>query len=265
MSQPELSDLRDQYPVEQLRNFDNLKNLYLYDSDYIVPEPELFDLDSFLNWDSTTDFSVEGPKILIFHTHGSEMYADSGPQGVVQVGEYLKEVLESQYGVEVMHDTTLYDQNSQINAYDQMISGVQPILDANPSIQVTIDLHRDGIGGDGRLVTEIEGQDVAQLMIVNGISAEYNWESGQMEDVSYLYNPNRSANLAFSFRLKMAAEALRPGLMRGIYLSSYRYSAFMREKGILLEVGAQGNTLEECFRAMDHFAPVLMSVLQGKG
>ena len=86
-----------------------------------------------------------------------------------------------------------------------------------------------------------------------------------MEDVSYLYNPNRSANLAFSFRLKMAAEALRPGLMRGIYLSSYRYSAFMREKGILLEVGAQGNTLEECFRAMDHFAPVLMSVLQGKG
>ncbi|HIR35108.1 MAG TPA: stage II sporulation protein P [Candidatus Faecimorpha stercoravium] len=265
VSQPELSDLRDQYPVEQLRDFDNLKNLYLYDSDYIVPEPELFDLDSFLDWDLTTDFSVEGPKILIFHTHGSEMYADSGPQGVIQVGEYLKDVLESQYGVEVMHDTTLYDQNSQINAYDQMISGVQPILDANPSIQVTIDLHRDGIGGDGRLVTEIEGQDVAQLMIVNGISAEYNWESGQMEDVSYLYNPNRSANLAFSFRLKMASEVLRPGLMRGIYLSSYRYSAFMREKGILLEVGAQGNMLEECFRAMDHFAPVLMSVLQGKG
>ena len=88
-----------------------------------------------------------------------------------------------------MHDTTLYDQNSQINAYDQMISGVQPVLDANPSIQVTIDLHRDGIGGDGRLVTEIDGQDVAQLMIVNGISAEYNGETGQMEEVSYLYNP----------------------------------------------------------------------------
>ena len=45
----ELSDLRDQYPVEQLRDSDNLKNLYLYDSDYIVPEPELFDLDSFLD------------------------------------------------------------------------------------------------------------------------------------------------------------------------------------------------------------------------
>lgn len=264
-AQPELTDLRSQYPVETLRDFENLKNLYLYDRDYIVPEPELFDLDSFLDWDLTVDFAVEGPKILIFHTHGSEMYADSGPQGVIQVGEYLKEVLETKYGVEVMHDTTLYDQNSQINAYDQMISGVQPVLDANPSIQVTIDLHRDGIGGDGRLVTEIDGQDVAQLMIVNGISAEYNGETGQMEEVSYLYNPNRSGNLAFSFRLKMAAEILRPGLMRGIYLSSYRYSAFMREKGILLEVGAQGNTLEECRLAMDYFAPVLMSVLQGKG
>ena len=53
--------------------------------------------------------------------------------------------------------------------------------------------------------------------------------------------------------------------MRNIYLSSYRYSTFMREKAILLEVGAQGNTLQECKDAMDYFAPVLVTVLEGKG
>lgn len=260
-----LQNITASYPISQLRTFENLKNLYLFDSDYIVPSPDLFDLDTFLSWDLKADLETEGPQILIFHTHGSEYYADSGPGGVIQVGEYLKEVLESQYGVRVLHDTTLYDEGGLDGAYERMAQGVQPILDANPSIQVTIDLHRDGIGGDGRLVTQIDGKDTAQVMIVNGISAEYSWETGQMEDTSYLANPNRTANLAFSFHLKMAADVLYPGLMRNIYLSSYRYSTFMREKAILLEVGAQGNTLQECKAAMDYFAPVLVTVLEGKG
>lgn len=260
-----LKDITSSYPLSQLEKFENLKNLYLFDSDYIVPSPDLFDLDTLMNWDLKADLETQGPQILIFHTHGSEYYADSGAGGVIQVGEYLKEVLESKYGVRVMHDVTLYDEGGLDGAYERMAQGVQPILDANPSIQVTIDLHRDGIGGDGRLVTTLGGQEVAQVMIVNGISSEYSWESDSMEEISYLANPNRTANLAFSFHLKMASDVLYPGLMRNIYLSSYRYSTFMREKAILLEVGAQGNTLEECKAAMDYFAPVLMTVLEGKG
>lgn len=89
-----LKNITSSYPISQLRTFENLKNLYLFDSDYIVPSADLFDLDTFLSWDLKADLETEGPQILIFHTHGSEYYADSGPGGVIQVGEYLKEVLE---------------------------------------------------------------------------------------------------------------------------------------------------------------------------
>ena len=258
-------DIREKYPIKELQDFEQLKGLYLYDPDYIVPYPELLDVNSFMEWDLAMDTAAEGPHILIFHTHGSEYYADTGPGGVIQVGEYLKELLEDEYGVQVMHDTNIYDQDAQINAYDMMRESVGQILEENPSIQVTINLHRDGVGGDGRLVSSIDGQDVAQLMCVTGISSEYNWERAVMEETSYLYNPYREANLAFSFRTKMAADVMYPGLMRKLYLSTYRYSTYMREKGMLLEVGAQGNTLEECYRAMEYFAPVLMQILNGKG
>ncbi|MBQ7915550.1 MAG: stage II sporulation protein P [Firmicutes bacterium] len=258
-------DIRDQYPLEALQDFERLKGMYLYDPEYIVPYPELLDVDAFMEWDLNLDSAVNGPQILIFHTHGSEYYADTGPGGVIQVGEYLAQLLEEEYGLQVMHDISIYDQDAQVSAYDLMRENVGRILDENPSIQVTIDLHRDGVGGDGRLVSNIDGQDVAQLMCVTGISSEYNWETGMMEETSYLYNPYRTANLAFSFRTKMAADVMYPGLMRNMYLSTYRYSTYMREKGMLLEVGAQGNTLEECYRAMEYFAPVLMQILNGKG
>ena len=235
----------------------------MYDPEYLVPYPELLDAERFMERELTADFTVDGPQILIFHTHGSETYADGS--SVREVGEYLKEVLEQKYGVSVLHDTTLYDTDPQVSAYDKMRTSIQAILDAQPSLQVTIDLHRDGVGGDGRLITQIDGETTAQLMCVTGISAEYNSETGRMEETSYLYNPNREANLAFSFRAKMACDALYPGLMRGIYLSTYRYSTYMREKGMLLEVGAQGNLLDECKRAMDDFAPALMQILNGKG
>ena len=259
----EMEDLRSLYPIETLRDFENLRKLYMYDPEYLVPYPELLDAERFMEKELTADFTVDGPQILIFHTHGSETYADGS--SVREVGEYLKEVLEQEYGVSVLHDTTLYDTDPQVSAYDKMRTSIQAILDARPSLQVTIDLHRDGVGGDGRLITQIDGETTAQLMCVTGISAEYNSQTGRMEETSYLYNPNREANLAFSFRTKMACDALYPGLMRGIYLSTYRYSTYMREKGMLLEVGAQGNLLDECKRAMDDFAPALMQILSGKG
>lgn len=261
--QEEMEDLRPLYPIEALQSFENLRKMYMYDPEYLVPYPELLDAERFMERELTADFTVDGPQILIFHTHGSETYADGS--SVREVGEYLKEVLEQKYGVSVLHDTTLYDTDPQVSAYDKMRTSIQAILDAQPSLQVTIDLHRDGVGGDGRLITQIDGETTAQLMCVTGISAEYNSETGRMEETSYLYNPNREANLAFSFRAKMACDALYPGLMRRIYLSTYRYSTYMREKGMLLEVGAQGNLLDECKRAMDDFAPALMQILNGKG
>lgn len=95
------------------------------------------------------------PQIYIFHTHGaSEHFIDSKPgdksESVVGVGTYLADILEKKYGYQVIHDETEYDRiNGKIDrnkAYNKAATGLKKALKENPSIQVVIDLHRDGVG-----------------------------------------------------------------------------------------------------------------------
>lgn len=44
------------------------------------------------------------------------------------------------------------------------------VLEENPTIQVVIDLHRDGVPEGKHLVTEINGKPTAQIMYFNGLS-----------------------------------------------------------------------------------------------
>ena len=127
------------------------------------------------------------------------------------------------------------------------------------SIQVVIDLHRDGVPDDRRLVTEINGKETAQLLFYNGLSHTIN--SG---DLSYLPNPYIQDNLAFSFQLEYQAALYYPKLYRGIYLAGLRYNLHLRPRALLLEAGAQTNTVQEVKNAMEPFTDILDRVLQGK-
>ena len=96
-------------------------------------------------------------------------------------------------------------------------------------------------------------------MYFNGLS--YTNESGPL---TYLPNENMSANLAFSFRLEYVAASYYPMLTRCVYLKGYRYNLDLRPKSVLLEVGAQTNTVEEAMNAMAPFAVILDKVLKGE-
>ena len=135
---------------------------------------------------------------------------------------------------------------------------IQQILEENPSIEIVIDLHRDGVDDDTRLVTEIDGKPTAKIMFFNGLSRTV--ESGEL---SYLPNPYTGENLAFSFQLEYQAKQYFPEFTRCIYLKGYRYNLHLRPRSLLLEVGAQTNTLEEAMNAMEPFAYILNKVLQG--
>ncbi|MFR5072860.1 MAG: stage II sporulation protein P [Bianqueaceae bacterium] len=103
----------------------------------------------------------------------------------------------------------------------------------------------------------------AKVMLVNGLSKllQDNGDGvDQLSSQSLLQD-----NLAFSFHTKMAADLLYPGYMRQMYLKAYRYSTFMLPKSLLLEVGAEGNTLQEAKDAMEPFAEILYTVLTGNG
>lgn len=159
--------------------------------------------EEFLNKDLSITKDVTKPQILIFHTHSQETFADSvagdPTTTIVGVGDYLTELLTQKYGYQVIHDTSVYDyvdgKLDRSKAYTYAEEGIAKILQENPSIEVVIDLHRDGVAETTHLLTEVDGKKMAKIMFFNGLS--YSRVNG---DIGYLYNPYRDDNLAMSFR-----------------------------------------------------------------
>lgn len=202
---------------------------------------------------------AQGPQILIYHTHASEDFVDS-IQGdpsttIVGAGDRLTELLEG-YGFRVLHDAGVYDQVRD-NAYEKALPAVEQILKENPSIEVVIDLHRDEMANDRRLVMDLQGRPTARFMFFNGLS--YLRKQGE---ITYLENPYILDNLAFSFQAQVLANEYYPGLTRKIYLKAYRYNMHLCPKSMLIELGAQNNTVEEIMNACDPLAHVLAMVLK---
>lgn len=261
-----------QAEVERMQDFTYLqKNYYTIDSRTMLL-PEDIQVHDALAKDFTLDTEAEGPKVLIFHTHISESFADSDmskgkEEGIWGTGEYLKELLEERYGIEVLHHDGVYDQvNGQgqiTGAYERMEPDIRQILAENPSIQVCIDMHRDGVPEDTRLVTEVNGKPTAKLMFFNGL-CRLN-QNGQAVPTPGLENPYLSDNLAFSLQMQAQSAARFPELNRKIYLNAYRFSLHMLPRSTLIEVGAQTNTKAEAKNAMEPLAEVLAAVLLGEG
>jgi stage II sporulation protein P len=145
-------------------------------------------------------------------------------------------------------------------SYERLEPVIRQILADNPSIQMVIDLHRDGVGEHvAPMVTYINGKRTAQIMLVNGLQRRY--RNGIITNVYHLPNPYQRDNLAFSLNLQLAANQLYPGLARRIYLLEFRYSLHMAPLSILLEVGAQNNTFQEALNAMHPMANIIAAVV----
>lgn len=205
------------------------------------------------------DAGTAGPQILIYHTHSQEAFADSRKgETIVAVGEYLARCL-TERGFSVYHDSSEYDvregELDRNKAYRYALEGVTEILEENPSIQVVIDLHRDGVGANTHLVTEVNGKPTAQIMFFNGMSQT------PEGPIPYLENPYREDNLAFSLQLQLKAAAWYPGFARKIYLKGLRYNQHLRPCSCLVEVGAQTNTYQEARNAMEPLADIFAMVL----
>ena len=239
-----------------------LRNFYIVDSSTSINK-RIFDVETLLNTELAMKKSSE-PQIYIFHTHGaSEHFIDSKPgdrsESVVGVGTYLTEILQKKYGYQVIHDETEYDRiNGKIDrnkAYNKAAKGLKNTLKKYPSIQVVIDLHRDGVGNKVHRLTKVNGKRTAQLMFFNGLSRNRKGE------IKYLKNDNLQANLSFSLQMKLKCMELYPNLAKPVYLKSYRYNLHMRKRSLLIELGNENNTLQEAKNAMEPLAKVLNQVL----
>ena len=255
-------------PREQLTDFNYLlNNFFVVDPTTTALESQI-NVDTLLGKDMKLEKNPEQPQILIYHTHSQEEFADSvegdTSTTVIGVGDYLVQLLQERYGYQVLHITDTFDlvdgQLDRSAAYNYAEPVISQALQEHPTIEVVIDLHRDGVDESKHLVTEVNGKPTAQVMFFNGLS-----RTNQNGEISYLPNPYIEDNLAFSFQLEYLAKQYYPEYTRCIYLKGYRYNLHLKPRSLLLEVGAQTNTVEEAKNAMEPFADLLYKVLSGNG
>ncbi|MBR2038662.1 MAG: stage II sporulation protein P, partial [Lachnospiraceae bacterium] len=252
-------DVHQNYNFAQYSDMTQLiKDFYVIDAS-TSPDADLLDVDALNGYDCTIDKESAGPQILIYHSHSQEGFADSIPGDasttIVGAGEKLTRLLEEEYGFDVLHHTGVYDYPSRDEAYSNALPAIEQVLEENPTIQVVIDLHRDAVAEGTKLVTTIDGKDYARFMFFNGICRS------TKGPITYLNNPYLKENLAFSFQSQVIAESYFPGITRKIYLKAWRYNMHFKPRNMLIELGAQTNTVEEIMNTTEILAFVINEVL----
>ena len=143
----------------------------------------------------------------------------------------------SDNGINVIHDKTIHDYPSYNGSYANCRKTVESYLNKYPSIKIVLDVHRDAIeredGTKVKLVTEIDGEKAAQVMIVAG------------SDACGLEHPDWRENLKFAMKLQRRVNLYYPDLMRPVDLREERFNQDISVASVILEMGTNGNTLEE--------------------
>ena len=173
---------------------------------------------------------------------------------MVRVGEEMVKIFEAA-GIEVIHDTTLYDYPSYNEAYNRSSQGVAHWLEEYPSIQLVLDVHRDALAAsDGTIYKTVAGtvEDCAQVMMVMGSDA-----MGQE-------HPNWRVNLSLAVRIQKALTEKWSTLARPVVLRTSRFNQHQSPGEILLEVGTHGNTLQEAITAARLFARTVADLMTGQ-
>lgn len=212
------------------------------------------------------DITIENKNIVLFHTHSCESYTSSEkysytPTGtyrttdlnftVTRVGTELENQLK-QYNYNVVHSTSYHDYPAYNGSYTRSLETVENILQTTPS-DIVMDVHRDAVGSrsDYAPIVKIGENDVAaQIMFVIGTN-----NGG-------LWHPNWNQNLKFAIKVQEKAEEMYPGLFKPIMLTKSRYNQHAAKYASIIEVGATGNTLEQCLTSMKYLAKVMDEVLK---
>ena len=214
---------------------------------------------------NTNDLVIDNKNIVLFHTHSCESYTSSEkypytPTGnyrttdlnytVTRLGTELETYLKK-YNYNVIHNMDYHDYPAYNGSYTRSLKTVENILQTTPS-DIIIDIHRDAIGSrnDYAPTVKIGEEEAAQLMFVIGIN-----EGG-------LWHPNWRENLKFAIKIQEKAEEMYPGLFKTMMVTTSRYNQHTGKYASIIEVGATGNTLDQCLVSMKYLAEVMHEVIK---
>ena len=218
--------------------------------------------------DLNVSFHSSTPRVLIYHTHTSEMYlgrnvpvggshtahytfrthSDPTLPGVLAVGRHLANAL-TKLGLGTIHETKIHTLPTLDYAYANSEKTVREVLTKQASIDMVLDVHRDANVPEP--VVQINGRTVATVLLVVGTA-----------ETIPLSHPNYEANLAFARKIKEISDRLYPGLMRPIQVrKDARYNQHLHSNSVIIELGSVENTLEEALLSAELLANILAQAL----
>ena len=213
-------------------------------------------------WENT-----DAPQVLILHTHTTEGYmtyeADyfnaedrhrthDHTRNVCAVGETVKRTLAA-YGITAIHDTTVHDSPVYSGAYTRSAAVAEDYLEQYPSIKIVLDLHRDSVmDGDVMIkpTATVEGRKAAQMMLITGVVS-----------TDALPHPHWQENLTLTAHWQAALDKVSPQLMRPLNLTASRYNQHLSPGWVLVEMGAEGNTVAEAVYSAEILGRTLAELL----
>lgn len=205
----------------------------------------------------TGSLETRGVLVGIYHTHNGESYTgDGGPErkagngDVVTVGTALQAAL-AKNGVQAVQSTTVHDSVDFMKAYVHSAETVGKMMKDYPSLQLLLDVHRDGLPpGVSKSTVNIKGKEAAKILIVIG-----------------KVNPHWQKNAELAKELIALGEQKYPGLFVNeiSYADDARYNQHFSNGGLLLEFGSQLNTLGEAKVSAEAAAEVIGEWLKKKG
>ena len=270
------------YPESSVENKDTVKeksedeNIVNKDDDYIkfhIGEeniPTLNKSEESEKTDETTSvvsseyknnirLTKDNPTMLIYHTHAGETYLDS-PEGnyhsqnnkdksVIEIGTLLTEQLNKK-GWGIAHSTKYHDYPQFTKSYVNSLETVKSMLNNYKSINIALDLHRDGRDlkteddikkESERMTTTYKGEKVAKFFFVVGMKNE---------------NINEVQSLAED--ITKFAQSKYPELVLPIVKKQYgKFNQYMAENHMLIEIGSNGTTSEEAKASVKYVAEIL--------
>lgn len=178
-----------------------------------------------------------GP-IAIYHSHSDESYQPtSGTSSkrwgdIYEVGKVLAARLR-QKGYEVILSEANHNPHDGA-AYERSRRTAMSLLKRQPI--AIFDVHRDAVPPE-EYNARIAGEDVTKVTLILGRQ-----------------NQTRGTNLKFAKALKATADRQHPGLVKGILMAQGNYNQDLFPRAMLLEFGANTNTLDRAVRGAELFA-----------
>lgn len=241
-----------------------------YKNVYLKNNTELdINLKDFVNGKLGFDIQKNGePQVLILHTHATESYlrhnenyytdtdlarTTDNAYNMVALGKIISDRL-NEAGIVTLHDTIQHDYPSYSESYSRAAKTICSYTEKYPSIKIVIDLHRDAIAANDtdkvKVTTEIDGKKAAQIMLVMGS------QSGSVKNF-----PNWKENLKLATKLQQTIEVMYPSLARSIHFMPKNYNESLTNGSMLIEIGTDGNTLDEAKYSAELLSNALINLL----